>query len=132
MALRSLSSDQSIKDQKLKPGTLKRILEFAKPYHRYLSIFIFTVVIDALLIVATPLLLRSLVDNGVVPGKRDVVTNLALIVGLLAIADAVFSALGRWFSSRIGEGLIYDLRSKVFEHVQGQSIAFLLELRPAH
>ena len=124
MALRSLSSDQSIKDQKLKPGTLKRILEFAKPYHRYLSIFIFTVVIDALLIVATPLLLRSLVDNGVVPGKRDVVTNLALIVGLLAIADAVFSALGRWFSSRIGEGLIYDLRSKVFEHVQGQSIAF--------
>ena len=119
-----MSSDQSIKDQKLKPGTLKRILEFAKPYHRYLSIFIFTVVIDALLIVATPLLLRSLVDNGVVPGKRDVVTNLALIVGLLAIADAVFSALGRWFSSRIGEGLIYDLRSKVFEHVQGQSIAF--------
>jgi len=122
--LRSMSSDQSIKDQKLKAGTLKRILQFAKPYRRYLSIFIFTVAIDALLIVATPLLLRSLVDNGVVPGNRAVVTNLALIVGLLAIADAIFSALGRWFSSRIGEGLIYDLRSKVFEHVQGQSIAF--------
>ena len=119
-----MSSDQSIKDQKLKAGTLKRILQFAKPYRRYLSIFIFTVAIDALLIVATPLLLRSLVDNGVVPGNRAVVTNLALIVGLLAIADAIFSALGRWFSSRIGEGLIYDLRSKVFEHVQGQSIAF--------
>jgi ATP-binding cassette, subfamily B, bacterial len=124
MALRSMSSDQSIKDQKLKAGTLKRILQFAKPYRRYLSIFIFTVAIDALLIVATPLLLRSLVDNGVVPGNRAVVTNLAFIVGLLAIADAIFSALGRWFSSRIGEGLIYDLRSKVFEHVQGQSIAF--------
>jgi len=124
MTLRSMSSDRSIKDQKLKAGTLKRILQFAKPYRRYLVIFIFTVVIDALLIVATPLVLRSLVDNGVVPGKRDVVTNLALIVGLLAIADAIFSALGRWFSSRIGEGLIYDLRSKVFEHVQGQSIAF--------
>ncbi len=124
MALRSMSSDQSIKDQKLKAGTLKRILQFAKPYRRYLSIFIFTVAIDALLIVATPLLLRSLVDNGVVPGNRAVVTNLALIVGLIAIADAIFSALGRWFSSRIGEGLIYDLRSKVFEHVQGQSIAF--------
>ncbi len=119
-----MSSDQSIKDQKLKAGTLKRILQFAKPYRRYLSIFIFTVAIDALLIVATPLLLRSLVDNGVVPGNRAVVTNLALIVGLLAIADAIFSALGRWFSSRIGEGLIYYLRSKVFEHVQGQSIAF--------
>ena len=90
-----MSSDQSIKDQKLKAGTLKRILQFAKPYRRYLSIFIFTVAIDALLIVATPLLLRSLVDNGVVPGNRAVVTNLALIVGLLAIADAIFSALGR-------------------------------------
>jgi ATP-binding cassette subfamily B protein len=124
MALRSLSSDQSVKNQKLKSGTFKRILAFASPYRKYLIIFLTTVVIDALLVVATPLLLRSLVDQGVVKGRGDVVTKLALIVGLLAIADAVFSALGRWFSSRIGEGLIYDLRSQVFEHVQKQSIAF--------
>ncbi len=124
MALRSLSSDQSVKNQKLKAGTFKRILAFASPYRKYLIIFLTTVVIDALLVVATPLLLRSLVDQGVVKGRGDVVTKLALIVGLLAIADAVFSALGRWFSSRIGEGLIYDLRSQVFEHVQKQSIAF--------
>jgi ATP-binding cassette subfamily B protein len=124
MALRSLSSDQSVKNQKLKAGTFKRILAFASPYRKYLIIFLTTVVIDALLVVATPLLLRSLVDEGVVKGRGDVVTKLALIVGLLAIADAVFSALGRWFSSRIGEGLIYDLRSQVFEHVQKQSIAF--------
>ena len=124
MALRSLSSDQSVKNQKLKAGTFKRILAFASPYRKYLIIFLTTVVIDALLVVATPLLLRSLVDQGVVKGRGDVVTKLALIVGLLAIADAVFSALGRWFSSRIGEGLIYGLRSQVFEHVQKQSIAF--------
>ena len=124
MALRSLSSDQSVKNQKLKAGTFKRILAFASPYRKYLIIFLTTVVVDALLVVATPLLLRSLVDQGVVKGRGDVVTKLALIVGLLAIADAVFSALGRWFSSRIGEGLIYDLRSQVFEHVQKQSIAF--------
>jgi len=124
MALRSMSSDQSVKHQKLKSGTLKRIFSFATPYRKYLVIFIGTVIIDAILVVATPLLLRSLVDDGVVPGRSDVVTKLALIVALLALADAAFSMLGRWFSSRIGEGLIYDLRSQVFEHVQKQSIAF--------
>ena len=124
MALRSLSSDQSVKNQKLRAGTFKRILSFAQPYRKYLFIFITTVILDAILVVATPLLLRSLVDDGVVKGRGDVVTELALIVGALAIADAIFSALGRWFSSRIGEGLIYDLRSQVFEHVQRQSIAF--------
>ncbi|MSV76182.1 MAG: ATP-binding cassette domain-containing protein [Actinobacteria bacterium] len=124
MALRSMSSDQSVKNQKLKAGTLKRIFSFALPYRKFLTIFIGTVVIDAVLVVATPLLLRSLVDDGVVPGRPEVVTRLALIVAALAIADAAFSMLGRWFSSRIGEGLIYDLRSQVFEHVQKQSIAF--------
>ena len=119
-----MSSDQSVKHQKLKAGTLKRIFSFAVPYRKYLFIFIGTVVIDAILVVATPLLLRVLVDDGVVPGRSDVVTKFAFIVALLAIADAVFSMLGRWFSSRIGEGLIYDLRSQVFEHVQRQSIAF--------
>jgi len=124
MALRSMSSDQSVKNQKLKAGTFKRILQFALPYRRYLYIFIGTVVVDAILVVATPLILRSLVDDGVVPGRGDVVTKLAMVVATLAIADAAFSMLGRWFSSRIGEGLIYDLRSQVFEHVQKQSIAF--------
>ncbi len=119
-----MSSDQSVKNQKLKAGTFKRILQFALPYRRYLYIFIGTVVVDAILVVATPLILRSLVDEGVVPGRGDVVTKLAMVVAALAIADAGFSMLGRWFSSRIGEGLIYDLRSQVFEHVQKQSIAF--------
>ena len=119
-----MSSDQSVKNQKLKAGTFKRILQFALPYRRYLYIFIGTVVVDAILVVATPLILRSLVDDGVVLGRGDVVTKLAMVVAALAIADAAFSMLGRWFSSRIGEGLIYDLRSQVFEHVQKQSIAF--------
>ena len=119
-----MSSDQSVKHQKLKAGTLKRIFSFALPYRKFLVIFIFTVIIDAILVVATPLLLRSLVDEGVIPGRPDVVTRYALIVAALAIGDAAFSMLGRWFSSRIGEGLIYDLRSQVFEHVQKQSIAF--------
>ncbi len=124
MTHRSMTADPSVKAQKLKPGTVKRIFAFAKPYRFSIWIFLFTVVIDAALIVATPLLLRQLIDKGVIPKDGALVTRLAIFVGLLAIADAAMSMLGRYYSSRIGEGLIYDLRSLVFAHVQKQSIAF--------
>jgi ATP-binding cassette subfamily B protein len=124
MSFRSLTQDSSVKNQKLKPGTLKRIVSFAIPYRVSLTFFLVTVVIDALLIVATPLLLRKLIDDGVIPGNSQLVTQLALAVGVIAVLDALFSMIGRWFSARIGEGLIYDLRRMVFEHVQKQSIAF--------
>ena len=119
-----MTADPSVKQQKLKAGTVKRIFTFAKPYRLSIWIFLITVVIDAALIVATPLLLRRLIDEGVIPKDGALVTRLAVFVGLLAIADAAMSMLGRYFSSRIGEGLIYDLRSLVFGHVQRQSIAF--------
>ena len=124
MTHRSMTADPSVKQQKLKAGTVKRIFTFAKPYRLSIWIFLFTVVVDAALIVATPLLLRQLIDKGVIPKDGELVTRLAILVGLLAIADAAMSMLGRYFSSRIGEGLIYDLRSLVFGHVQRQSIAF--------
>ena len=76
------------------------------------------------MVVATTLLLRRLIDDSVIQKNGELVTQLAILVGLLAIADAGISLLGRYFSSRIGEGLIYDLRSLVFAHVQKQSIAF--------
>ena len=124
MTHRSMTADQSVKEVRLKPGTVKRILTFAKPYKKAILIFLGTVVVDAGLIVTTPLLLLRLIDDGVIPKNGDLITKLAVIVGFLAIADAGVSLLGRYFSSRIGEGLIYDLRSLVFAHVQRQSIAF--------
>lgn len=124
MSFRSLTADQSVKDQKLKAGTVKRILAFAKLYKVALTLFLITVVIDAFLIIATPLLLRSLIDDGVILGNSDLVTKLAFAVALIAIADAIFNMIGRLFSARIGEGLIYDLRKLIFEHVQKQSISF--------
>ena len=124
MSFRSLTQDQSVKNQKLKPGTLKRIAKFAIPYKVSLTFFLITVVIDAFLVVATPLLLRKLIDDGVIPKNGELVTKLAFAVGVIAVLDALFSMAGRWFSSRIGEGLIYDLRKQIFEHVQRQSIAF--------
>jgi len=124
MSFRSLTQDQSVKDQKLKPGTVKRIARYAMPYKQSLILFLITVIIDSLLVVSTPLLLRKLIDEGVVPGNSALVTRLALLVGLIALADAAVSMIGRWFSARIGEGLIYDLRTQVFRHIQKQSIAF--------
>ncbi len=124
MTHRSMTADPSVKEQKLKPGTVKRIFSFARPYRTNIFIYLATVVVDAGLIVATPLLLKRLIDEGVIPKDPSVVTSLAILVGILAIADAAINMLGRYFSSRIGEGLIYDLRSLVFAHVQKQSIAF--------
>ena len=124
MTFRSITADPSVKEIKLKPGTVKRILGYAQKYRSYLVFFLATVVADAFLIVSTPLLLRKLIDDGVIPKDAELVTRLALIVGGLALVDALMNVIGRWFSARIGEGLIYDLRSEVFAHVQRQSIAF--------
>jgi ATP-binding cassette subfamily B protein len=119
-----MTADPSVKNQKLKPGTVKRIASYAKPYKTYITVFLITVVIEALLIITSPLLLRELIDKGVIPKDGALVTKLALAVAFIAIFDSLISIVGRWFSARIGEGLIYDLRSQVFEHVQTQSVAF--------
>jgi len=124
MALRTLSSDQSVKNAKLKPGTLKRIFAYAIPYKSVFVLFLICLIADAVLTVATPLLLRELIDNGVIPKDRSIVTTMAVAVALLAIASALVNIVVRWISAKIGEGLIYDLRSQVFRHVQEQSIAF--------
>lgn len=124
MTHRSMTADQSVKDQKLKPGTVKRIAGYAKPYKNWLVAYLITVVVDALLVVATPLLIKRLIDEGVIPGDSDLVTLLAFAVAGIAILDALFNMVGRWYSARIGEGLIFDLRTQVFSHVQRQSIAF--------
>lgn len=124
MSFRSLTADSSVKDQKLKAGTVKRIASYAVAYKSALIFFLITVVIDAVLVITSPLLLKRLIDDGVIPGNPGLVTRLALLVGLIAILDAIFSMIGRWFSARIGENLIFDLRTQVFSHVQRQSIAF--------
>ena len=124
MALRTLSSDQSVKSAKLKPGTLKRIFAYAIPYKSTFLLFLFCLIADAFLTIATPLLLRDLIDNGVIPKDRSVVTTMAIAVAVLALLTAAVNIVVRWISAKIGEGLIYDLRSQVFRHVQEQSIAF--------
>ena len=124
MALRTLSSDQSVKNAKLRPGTLKRIFAYAIPYRPTFILFFICLIVDSVLTISTPLLLRELIDKGVIPKDREVVTKMAIAVAILSILTAVVNIVVRWISAKIGEGLIYDLRSQVFRHVQEQSIAF--------
>ena len=122
--MRSMSRDSSVKEQTLAEGTTKRVMSYARPYRGRIAAFLVLVVIDAVLVVATPLILKSLVDDGVVPGDREVVVRLAVLVAGLALLTAIVGLAERWLSSRIGEGLIYDLRTQVFGHVLRQPIAF--------
>ncbi len=123
-ALRSYTRDPSVKEQKLAPGTVRRILGYARPYKLIITFFIITLVFNALLVVASPLLFRRIVDQGITPGNTAVVTVCALLLVVVALFDGILGLVGRFWSSRIGEGLIYDLRTAVFGHVQRQPIAF--------
>ncbi|SDQ43671.1 ATP-binding cassette, subfamily B [Quadrisphaera sp. DSM 44207] len=123
-AMRSFRQDGSVTEHRLAPGTLRRVLALGRPYRRQLTAFLALVVLDAALVVAVPLLLQRLVDRGVIPGDRALVVALALLVALVAIGQAVLALVQRYLSARIGEGLIFDLRSAVFDHVQRQPLAF--------
>ncbi len=121
---RSFTRDRSVADQRISRATVRRILSFAAPYRSPIGWFLLTLVIGSLLVVAQPLLFRRIVDQGITPGNSSVVTVSAVLVLVLALADAAIGLVGRWFSARIGEGLIYDLRTQVFGHVQAQPLAF--------
>jgi ATP-binding cassette, subfamily B, bacterial len=124
MTARSFARDRSVTQRKLSRGTWRRVLSYARPYRRQIVIFLALVVLDALFVVVSPLLLKRIVDDGVAKGDRTVVVVIALIVAALAVVDAVAGLGQRYFSSRIGEGLIYDLRTQVFGHVLRQPVAF--------
>jgi len=122
--LRSYTRDGDVTRKRLAPGTARRIMRFAAPYRRELVVFLVLVVAGAAIVVATPLLFKVIIDDGVVAGRPDVVVRVALAVAGLAVLDAALTLVQRWYSSRIGEGLIYDLRTQVFAHVQRMPVAF--------
>jgi ATP-binding cassette subfamily B protein len=124
LAMRSFSRDESVTDHKLAPGTVRRILGYARGYKSLIIGFLVLLVVDSLLVVAQPLLFRRIIDDGITPGNAAVVTMSAVLVALLAIVNAIVGLVSRWQSARIGEGLIFDLRTEVFAHVQRQPVAF--------
>jgi ATP-binding cassette, subfamily B, bacterial len=123
-AMRGFARDPSVTKQKLKPGTVRRIAGYARPYRLDLTIFLTAAALDAVITVLYPILLGWVIDKGIIPRRVDVVVTIAAVVGGLAIFDAFLNLVQRWFTSRVGEGLIYDLRTQVFGHVQRQPLAF--------
>ncbi|MBA3799319.1 MAG: ABC transporter ATP-binding protein [Geodermatophilaceae bacterium] len=124
-AMRSFSNDPADKDKEIPAGTWKRVIGYAGPYRRDLALFIGLVILAAIAGVATPVLAGDIVNViSSDAGSTGAVIRLASIIAGLALFDALMSLAQRWYSARIGEGVIYDLRTQVYEHVQQMSIAF--------
>jgi len=121
---RFLRSDRSVVENKIERKTVRRVLAFAGPHRRLIAAFLAITVVDAALVVVPPLLLKTIIDDGVSSGDTSLVVWLAILVAVVAVVDSAFGLVTGWLSSRIGEGLIYDLRTQVFAHVQRQSLAF--------
>lgn len=126
LAYRAMTRDRSVAQRSIGRAVVRRILQYAKPYRPLIWAFLATLVLASLLSVAQPLLFRRIVDQGISKGDAQLVTMTALLIAVIAIADAGLGLVGRWFSTRIGEGLIFNLRTEVYDHVQRQSIAFFM------
>ena len=124
MGLRSMRTDRNILEHQIKKGTLPRILTYAKQYRALLIVFLTAVVLDAVVSSVTPLLFAAIIDIGIKHKHEGLVIGLASLGAGLALFDAVLSLFERRTSAVIGEGLIYDLRAKVFSHIQEMPIAF--------
>lgn len=121
---RSMTRDRNVRARQVDRALVRRILAYARKYRGLIAVYLVTLVFVSLLSVAQPLLVPRLVDDGITQGNATVVTTTALAMAALAVVDAGLGLVSRWYSSRIGEGLIFDLRTQVYEHVQRQSIAF--------
>lgn len=115
--------------QPFSKATLKRVLAFARPYRGKLLAFVLLSVAMAFLAVATPVLAGQVVDTIVAKAGIDEVIRLAVLIAVVAVAEAGLGLVTRWLSSVIGEGVIVDLRTRVFDHVQKMPIAFFTRTR---
>ncbi|MGH9304218.1 MAG: ABC transporter ATP-binding protein [Acidimicrobiales bacterium] len=122
--MRSFRRDGDVRKERLPAGTVRRVAVFAKPYRAKLAVFFVLIVVSAVVSAVNPLLLRAVIDDGIIEKRPGLVVVLALVVAGLALVSAGLSLVQRWISSRVGEGLIYDMRTKVFDHVQKMPIAF--------
>jgi ATP-binding cassette subfamily B protein len=119
-----MSNSPNAKPNQLPPGTTQRVLRYAQPFRTLIIGFLILVSLSSVLAVVSPLLWGRIVDNGIVKQDKSVVVTLSLIVAGIAIINALIGLALRWFSSRIGEGLIYRLRTEVFAHVLRMPVAF--------
>jgi len=122
--MRRMSQDPEVAQHRLTRGVLRRIVRFARPYRSLIILFVALIALTAALAVAPPLLFGLIIDRGVLQENRRLLVSLTLTLVVLAVAQAALNLLQRWCSAKIGEGLIYDLRTQVFDHVVQMPLAF--------
>jgi len=120
----AFQNPDEVKSVELSAGLTRRVWELTSPYRGLIVGFLATIIGSALLGAATPLLIRSILNDAIPDRDRGLANLLAGGIVVVAVGSGLLSLLSRWWSSRIGEGLIYDLRVKLFDHVQRQPIAF--------
>ena len=116
--------DEAIRQRRIDRVVMRRVWTYIKPYGRPLIAFVVTVILGSVATAITPLLLKVLIDEAIPHRDRHLVLLVALAAVSLALFGGVMSLAQRYYSARIGEGLIYDLRVKLFDHVQHMPIAF--------
>ncbi len=122
--LRTLRRDPSVVNKQVPKGTFRRILSFLAPYRLRLTVFLLLTIVDSAIGVANPLIYREIIDRGILGRDSRLIVGLALLIAGLALVDAGLSLGEQLCSARVSQGLIYDLRSRVYSHVQRMPVAF--------
>jgi len=115
---------EAVRGARLTRSSIRRVSHFARPYRGAILLFLACIMVSALLALVPPLLFRSILDTAIPQADRGLITLLASFVVLAALLDAALAIAQRWFSARIGEGLIYDLRVALFDKVERMPVAF--------
>jgi len=123
-AYQGFTTDKSVKKSILADGTIKRVLTYATEFRSYIGAYLTILIVDSLLVVAQPLLFKRIVDVAIPAKDSRMVMLMALAIAATALMGAALGLLSRRMQSTIGEGLIFNMRTQVFDHVQEQSIAF--------
>lgn len=123
-AMRSFRRDSKVTQRQLPKGLVRRILRFGARYRRTLAIYLALIVVSAILSAVSPLIFRAIIDDGIARHNVGLIVWLALLAGVVAIVSAGLMLWQRYISARVGEGLIYDMRTKIFDHFQSMPLAF--------
>ena len=122
--MRRYGADERLSRRQVRPGTVRRILPYTRPFRRTILLLLVVTAFEAVITVVNPLLLGAIIDDGVLRHRTGVVAGLALAIAGLALADAVATYVRSCYAARIGEGVTCELRASLFRHVQRQPLAF--------
>jgi ATP-binding cassette subfamily B protein len=129
MGSHSLQKDAEVLKHKIAPGTIPRVFRFGRPYVGILSFFLFLVVLDAAAGVVNPLIYRQLINRGILAGNEGLIVKLALLAAGVSVVDSGLTFWQRQIAAKIGLEILFDLRTRVFGHIQEMSLAFFTRAR---